>query len=217
VALQAVSFQIPRGASVGIIGRNASGKSTLLACLSRVYRPTSGECHVHGRLATLLELGGGFHPELTGIENIYLMGVILGMRGREVRQRLDEIVAYAELERFIDAQVKTYSSGMIMRLGFALAVHSNPEVLIIDEVLAVGDEAFQAKCLRTVKEFQDSGCTILFVSHDMHAVESVCQRAIWLDRGVVRADGPASEVVSAYHRAQQDHPEGIGVPREPSS
>jgi ABC-type polysaccharide/polyol phosphate transport system ATPase subunit len=200
-ALNDVSFSVAAGESVAIVGRNGSGKSTLLSILARIYRPTQGTFHVAGRVATLLELGAGFHPEMTGIENIYLNGAILGMKHREVTAKLASIISFAELEQFADTRVKSYSSGMIMRLGFAVAVHVDPDVLLVDEVLAVGDEAFQHKCYHQIEEFQRQGRTILFVSHDLAVVRRVAHRALWLDRGCLRADGPVEEVLGKYLEA----------------
>lgn len=200
VALKEVSFTIRQGETVGVIGRNGSGKSTLLGIIARVYRPTSGSIQVNGRVAPLLELGAGFHPDLTGLENIYFNGVILGLTRRQVAERLHEIVAFAELEDYIDAPIRTYSSGMLMRLGFAIAAHVDADILLVDEVLAVGDAHFQQKCYRKIREFQEQGRTILFVSHDMEAVRQVAQRALWLDRGVLRADGEVNMVIEAYLR-----------------
>lgn len=198
VALKEVSFTIRQGETVGVIGRNGSGKSTLLGIIARVYRPTSGSIQVNGRVAPLLELGAGFHPDLTGLENIYFNGVILGLTRRQVAERLHEIVAFAELEDYVDAPIRTYSSGMLMRLGFAIAAHVGADILLVDEVLAVGDAYFQQKCYRKIREFQEQGRTILFVSHDMEAVRQVAQRALWLDRGVLRADGEVNMVIEAY-------------------
>ncbi len=198
VALKEVSFTIHQGETVGVIGRNGSGKSTLLGIIARVYRPTSGSITVNGRVAPLLELGAGFHPDLTGLENIYFNGVILGLTRRQVAERLPEIIAFAELEDYIDAPIRTYSSGMLMRLGFAIAAHVDADILLVDEVLAVGDARFQQKCYRKIREFQEQGRTILFVSHDMEAVRQVAQRALWLDKGVLRADGEVNTVIEAY-------------------
>lgn len=198
VALKEVSFTIHQGETVGVIGRNGSGKSTLLGIIARVYRPTSGSITVNGRVAPLLELGAGFHPDLTGLENIYFNGVILGLTRRQVAERLPEIIAFAELEDYIDAPIRTYSSGMLMRLGFAIAAHVDADILLVDEVLAVGDAHFQQKCYRKIREFQEQGRTILFVSHDMEAVRQVAQRALWLDKGVLRADGEVNTVIEAY-------------------
>ncbi|MGQ9524606.1 MAG: ABC transporter ATP-binding protein [Armatimonadota bacterium] len=196
--LQDVNLTVCAGESVAVIGKNGSGKSTLLGILSRVYKPTCGEVRVNGRVSSLLELGAGFHPDLTGIENIYLNGSILGLSRKEITCRLDEIIEFSELGSFIDAPIKTYSLGMQMRLGFSIAVQTNPDVLLVDEVLAVGDEAFQQKCYRTIERFQAEGKTILFVSHDLEAVRRVAPRSVWLDSGKVMMDGPTAEVVDAY-------------------
>lgn len=197
-ALAGVSFTVNDGETVAVIGRNGSGKSTLLGILSRVYRPTSGRVVINGKVSGLLELGAGFHPELTGIENIYLNGSILGMRRREIDKRLPEIIAFAELEQFIDAPLRTYSSGMVMRLGFSIAIQVDPDILLVDEVLAVGDESFQRKCYDKVREFQQSGKTILFVSHDLDAIRKVATRVIWLNSGVIRADDGVERVLDEY-------------------
>ena len=182
-ALKDVSFEVKCGEAVGIIGRNGAGKSTLLKILSRITEPTAGYAEVHGRMASLLEVGTGFHPELTGRENIYLNGAILGMRKSEIRRKFDEIVAFAEVERFIDTPVKHFSSGMYVRLAFAVAAHLDPEILIVDEVLAVGDAAFQRKCLGKMGQFSQGGRTVLFVSHNIMAVENLCGRGIVLEEG----------------------------------
>lgn len=208
-ALKDVSLDIPKGQTLAVIGRNGSGKSTMLGLLGRVYRPTSGEITVNGRVAALLELGAGFHPELTGEQNVLLNGVILGMREREVREHLDEIITFAELQHFRDAPLRSYSAGMTMRLGFAVAVFTDPDILLVDEVLAVGDEAFQAKCLRQISEFQQQGRTIVFVSHDMSSVRRVADRTVWLHEGRVRQDGPTDEVVQEYLTASAHLPPGI--------
>lgn len=197
-ALKDVSFEVKKGEVVGIIGRNGAGKSTLLKILSRITEPTSGEAKVYGRVGALLEVGTGFHPELTGRENIYLNGAILGMSRDEIKRKFDEIVAFAEVEKFIDTPVKHYSSGMGLRLGFAVAAHLEPEILIVDEVLAVGDAAFQKKCLGKMSEVAGEGRTVLFVSHNMVAVQSLCQRSVWLEQGKTVLDGTSAEVVSAY-------------------
>src|SRR6186713_984910 len=182
-ALKDVSFDVKKGEVVGIIGRNGAGKSTLLKILSRIVEPTSGEVDLFGRVGSLLEVGTGFHPELTGRENIFLNGAILGMQRREIRKHFDEIVDFAEVEKFLDMPVKRYSSGMYVRLAFAVAAHLEPEILIVDEVLAVGDAAFQAKCLAKMGEIsRTGGRTVLFVSHNMQAVQNLCQRAVLLER-----------------------------------
>lgn len=187
-ALDDVSFEIMHGDIVGIVGGNGAGKSTLFKILSRVMRPSAGTAELHGRLASLLEVGTGFHPELTGRDNIYMSGIILGMTRAEVSRRFDDIVAFAGVERFLDTPIKWYSSGMQTRLGFAVAAHLEAEILLIDEVLAVGDAEFQKRCLGKMKEVASGGRTVLFISHDMGSVERLCNRAIWLDKGRVRAD-----------------------------
>ena len=197
-ALVNVSFEVPAGEMVGIIGPNGSGKSTILKLLAGIIRPTSGAVQVRGRLAALLELGAGFHPEISGRENIEINGLLLGLSRREIAKRFDEIVRFAEIEEFLDAPVKTFSSGMAVRLGFSIAAHCDPEVLLVDEVLAVGDEAFSHRCLEKFAEFKRSGKTILVVSHDLSLVSERCRRAIWLDRGRLAADGPAAETVALY-------------------
>ncbi len=197
-ALRGVSFEVREGEVVGIIGRNGAGKSTLLKILSRITYPTAGDVRVRGRVASLLEVGVGFHNELTGRENVYLNGSILGMRKREVDSRFDQIVEFAGVNQLLDTQVKHYSSGMRLRLGFAVAAHLDPDVLIVDEVLAVGDAGFQKKCLDAMDGLQSGGRTVLFVSHNMAAVENLCSRGVWIDDGQVRMDGPAKEVIAAY-------------------
>ena len=197
-ALKGISFSVKSGETLAIIGKNGSGKSTLLGVMSRVYRPTSGIVTMNGRVSSLLELGAGFHPELTGIENIYLNGSILGMRRKEIDKRRDAIISFSELEGFIDAPIRTYSSGMIMRLGFSIAIQVDPDILLVDEVLAVGDESFQKKCYAKVRELQSQGKTIIFVSHDLKAVREVASRAIWLDSGEIRADDGVEAVLDAY-------------------
>ncbi len=197
-ALKDVSFEVRPGEIVGIIGCNGAGKSTLLKILSRITEPTSGEIRLYGRVASLLEVGTGFHSELTGRENIYMNGTILGMRKTEIDRKLDEIEAFSEVEKFLDTPVKRYSSGMYLRLAFAVAAHLEPEILLVDEVLAVGDAAFQKKCLGKMGEVSHEGRTILFVSHNLSAIQSLCSRSIWVDGGTIRMDGPSSSVVSAY-------------------
>lgn len=200
-ALQDVSFEVKRGEIVGIIGRNGAGKSTLLKILSRITEPTKGRVVLRGRVASLLEVGTGFHPELTGRENIYLNGAILGMTRREIRKKFDEIVAFAEVEKFLDTPVKHYSSGMYVRLAFAVAAHLEPDILIVDEVLAVGDAVFQKKCLGKMSDFTGKeGRTILFVSHSMPAVRALCSRALILKNSRVLFNGTASEAISQYER-----------------
>lgn len=196
--LEGVSFEIAPGETVGIIGPNGAGKSTVLKLISRIIEPTSGRVEVRGRVGALLELGAGFHPDLTGRENIYLNGSILGLSRAEIRKKLDEIIAFSELERFIDVPVKRYSSGMYMRLGFSVAAHSNPEILLVDEVLAVGDYSFQAKCMQEISEMQRTGVTILLVSHDLNAAQELCNRVIWLHDGRIVLEGASQEVVERY-------------------
>src|SRR4030095_11465397 len=194
LALDDVNFEIRAGEVVGIIGRNGAGKSTLLKILSRITEPTRGFAEIHGRVGSLLEVGTGFHPELTGRENIYLNGAILGMRRVEIERKFDEIVAFSEVEQFIDTPVKRYSSGMYLRLAFAVAAHMDTEILLVDEVLAVGDASFQKKCLGKMGEVAAAGRTVLFVSHNMGAVAGLCKRAIWIDEGTIMADGGVEEV-----------------------
>jgi lipopolysaccharide transport system ATP-binding protein len=205
-ALKDVSFEIPRGARVGILGRNGAGKSTLLKLLSRITEPTSGRIRINGRVASLLEVGTGFHPELTGRENVFLNGAILGMSRREIQGKFDEIVAFAEVERFLDTPVKRYSSGMYVRLAFAVAAHLEPEILIVDEVLAVGDAQFQRKCLGKMEDVARGGRTVLFVSHNMAAINQLCQSAVMLDRGTVSFVGGAQAAISKYLKTSDDLP-----------
>jgi lipopolysaccharide transport system ATP-binding protein len=197
-ALKDVSFNVNQGDVIGIIGRNGAGKSTLLKILSRITSPTEGEVKVRGRMASLLEVGTGFHPELTGRENIFLNGAILGMRKAEISRRFDEIVAFAEVEKFLDTQVKYYSSGMYVRLAFAVAAHLNPEILVVDEVLAVGDLSFQKKCLGKMGEVSRGGRTVLFVSHNMAAVENLCTRGVVLQAGQLKFEGTSKEAIQFY-------------------
>ncbi|HXQ71290.1 MAG TPA: ABC transporter ATP-binding protein [Pyrinomonadaceae bacterium] len=197
-ALKDVSFDVPDGKAVGIIGRNGAGKSTLLKILSRITKPTRGSVRVRGRVGSLLEVGTGFHPELTGRENIFLNGAIIGMRKAEIVRKFDEIVAFAEVEKFLDTPVKRYSSGMYVRLAFAVAAHLETEILVIDEVLAVGDVAFQRKCLGKMGDLSHSGRTVLFVSHNMQAVRSLCSEAIWLEGGQIKATGSSPNVIEKY-------------------
>jgi len=197
-ALKDVSFEVKRGEIVGVIGRNGAGKSTLLKVLSRITEPTTGHAEIHGRVGSLLEVGTGFHPELTGRDNVYLNGAILGMKRAEIVRQFDEIVAFAEVEKFIDTPVKHYSSGMYLRLAFAVAAHLEPEVLVVDEVLAVGDAEFQKKCLGKMQEVSEGGRTVLFVSHSMTAIVQLCDRCLLLKAGAVSLDGVASRVASAY-------------------
>jgi lipopolysaccharide transport system ATP-binding protein len=197
-ALKDVSFEVKQGEVVGIIGRNGAGKSTLLKVLSKITEPTEGRVELRGRVGSLLEVGTGFHPELTGHENVYLYGAILGMDRWEVSRKFDEIVAFAELEKFIDTPVKRYSSGMYMRLAFAVAAHLEPEILLVDEVLAVGDAAFQKKCLGKVGDVSKAGRTVLFVSHNMGAITRLCERSFWLDEGEIVLEGLSGEVINSY-------------------
>jgi lipopolysaccharide transport system ATP-binding protein len=197
-ALKNVSFEVQRGEVLGIIGRNGAGKSTLLKILSRITEPTEGRVEIHGRVGSLLEVGTGFHPELTGRENIYLNGAILGMRKTEIDNKFDEIVAFAEIEKFLDTPVKRYSSGMYVRLAFAVAAHLEPEILVVDEVLAVGDAAFQKKCLGRMDYVAKEGRTVLFVSHNMSAVQRLCSKGVMLDRGQLVAHGSSADIVARY-------------------
>jgi ABC-type polysaccharide/polyol phosphate transport system ATPase subunit len=197
-ALRGVSFSVPKGCTYGIIGRNGSGKSTLLKCVAGITRPNEGTIRVDGRISALIELGAGFHPEISGRENVFINGIMLGLSKREIQRRFDEIVEFAELRDFIDAPVKTYSSGMYMRLGFAVAIHVDPDVLLIDEVLAVGDQAFTAKCIDKFAEFRRRNKTILLVTHSLDLVERFCDRALWLDKGKTLAEGEPKRVVASY-------------------
>jgi ABC-type polysaccharide/polyol phosphate transport system ATPase subunit len=197
-ALRGVSFSVPKGCTYGVIGRNGSGKSTLLKCVAGITKPTEGTITVDGRISALIELGAGFHPEISGRENIFINGIMLGLTKREVQRRFDEIVDFAEMQDFLDAPVKTYSSGMYMRLGFAVAIHVDPEVLLVDEVLAVGDQGFTLKCLDKFAEFRRRNKTILLVTHTLDLVEKFCDQALWLDKGKTRAEGDPKRVVAAY-------------------
>jgi ABC-type polysaccharide/polyol phosphate transport system ATPase subunit len=209
-ALRDVSVEIPEGASIGLIGHNGSGKTTLLKCIAGILRPTAGTIRLRGRMAALLELGAGFHPELTGRENVYLNASFLGLSRRDTDRVYDDIVGFAELEDFMDNQVKFYSSGMLVRLGFAVAVHVDPEVLLIDEVLAVGDEAFQQRCVDRVREFQRDGRTIVLVTHALDTVVDVCDRAVMLDHGRLHMDGsPADVVRELRHRLLSRDPKFV--------
>jgi ABC-type polysaccharide/polyol phosphate transport system ATPase subunit len=212
-ALRDVSFAIEPGSAVGLVGRNGSGKSTLLRILSGIIQPSSGSVDVGGRVATLLELGAGFHPDFTGRENVFLNGSILGLTRAYIREQLDEIVEFAGLEEFIDLPVRTYSSGMYMRLGFSIASHLAADILLLDEVFAVGDEAFQRKCFGKIFDFKRDGGTIVFVSHDASAVERLCDRAVLLQHGEVAFDGTTHDALTAYHRllADERDPEERGA------
>ena len=204
LALNHVSLAINKGEVVGIIGHNGAGKSTLLKLVSRVLTPTSGRVWVRGKVAPLLELGAGFHPELTGRENIYLNGSILGLTRREIDEKLEGIIEFSELHEFIDAPIRTYSSGMWARLGFAVATDTNPDILILDEIMAVGDEAFQRKSEARIRSFFEKGITVLLVSHNMELVENLCTRVVWLDHGQVRGEGKAGEMVEGYRASQNE-------------
>ena len=197
-ALQGVSFDVASGRTFGIIGRNGSGKSTMLKLIAGIGKPTTGQVKVHGRVSALIELGAGFHPEISGRENVFINGMMLGLSKKAIAARFDEIVAFAELEQFIDAPVKTYSSGMYMRLGFAVAINVDPDVLLVDEVLAVGDQGFTNKCLTKFDEFRRRGRTIVIVTHSLDMVTRFCEEALWLDGGRIRAQGPPHQVIDAY-------------------
>jgi lipopolysaccharide transport system ATP-binding protein len=216
-ALKEIDFAVEPGEVIGVIGRNGAGKSTLLKILSRITEPTSGRVALCGRVASLLEVGTGFHPELTGRENIYLNGAILGMTRREIQRKFDEIVAFAEVERFIETPVKRYSSGMYLRLAFAVASHLEPEILVVDEVLAVGDQGFQKRCMGRMKSVSTAGRTVIFVSHNMAAVSALCTRVVCLKNGQISGSGPVAEVVAAYYAAdsslQPSHCRLTAVPR----
>src|SRR5258708_5681531 len=197
-ALRDVSLQVKEGEVLGLIGRNGAGKTTLLKILSRIARPTTGWAEIHGRVGSLLEVGTGFHAELTGRENTFLSGAILGMSKREIARKFDEIVAFAELEKFIDTPVKHYSSGMYVRLAFAVAAHLEPEILLVDEVLAVGDINFQKKCLGKMSDVARAGRTVVLVSHQLNQIRRLCHRVVWVDAGSIRMNGDTHEVVAAY-------------------
>lgn len=200
-AVSGVSFTVRPGECVGVVGKNGAGKSTLLGLLARIYKPTSGSIELNGRVAPLLELGAGFHPDLTGIENVFFNGVILGLTSKEVAERLQAIVEFSEIGDYVDAPVRTYSSGMLLRLGFSVAVHVDASILLVDEALAVGDIEFQRKCLRRITEFQQRGGAILFVSHDMAAVRRAASRVIWMRAGAIEMDGDTEEVLRAYEES----------------
>jgi ABC-2 type transport system ATP-binding protein/lipopolysaccharide transport system ATP-binding protein len=201
-ALNNVSLQVNEGEILGIIGRNGAGKSTLLKVISRVIYPTEGRVRIRGRVSPLLELAAGFHPELTGLENIFLNGTLLGRTRREIESKLADIIEFAELDSFIDSPLRTYSSGMVARLGFSVSTTWQPEILLLDEILSVGDEAFRNKCKARMAKYRDAGTTILMVAHDSGIVEALCARAAWLDHGEIKAIGPAKEVIGMYRRSQ---------------
>ena len=211
-ALRNLSIDVARGTSLGVIGRNGAGKSTLFKLLAGITAPTTGRIVLHGRLAALIEVGSGFHPELTGRENVFLSGAILGMKRREIAAKLHRIVEFAGVERFIDTPVKWYSSGMYVRLGFAIAAHLEPDILLVDEVLAVGDAEFQARCLQRIKELKAQGTTNLFISHDLTAIERLCDSAALLEQGEIAATGAPADVVATYHRRLIAHANAPGEP-----
>jgi lipopolysaccharide transport system ATP-binding protein len=209
-AIKNVSFEVQHGEVVGLIGRNGAGKSTLLKILSRVTKPTEGRAQLRGRIGSLLEVGTGFHPELTGRENVFLNGAILGMRKSEIRRKFDQIVAFAEVEKFIDTPIRHYSSGMMVRLAFAVAAHLEAEILLVDEVLAVGDMDFQKKCLGKIKDVSSAGRTVIFVSHNLSAIAALCSRGLLIDHGVLVKDAETSQVISEYHAHCLGRPEADG-------
>lgn len=207
--LNGVSFDILKGECVSVVGRNGAGKSTLLALLARVYKPTSGSIAIRGRIAPLLELGAGFHPDLSGRENVFFNGIILGLTRKQIAERLDSIIDFSEIREHIDAPVRTYSSGMMARLGFAVAVHVDADILLVDEVLSVGDLEFEEKCFNKIQEFRESGGTIFFVSHDLNAVRRISDRCMWIRNGSIAMSGSAAEVTEAYERAALAHQLGL--------
>jgi homopolymeric O-antigen transport system ATP-binding protein len=213
-ALKDVTFSVNAGESLALIGNNGAGKSTLLKILSRIVRPTTGEAVLQGRTGSLLEVGTGFHRELSGRENIFLNGAVLGMKRSEIKERFDEIVAFSEIERFLETPIKFYSSGMYMRLAFAVAAHLEPEILMVDEVLAVGDLAFQRKCLRKMRDISKHGRTVVFVSHNMQAVTRLCERAIWIENGRLKEDGASKDVVSNYLNSRAETSSSRSWPSE---
>ncbi len=210
-ALKDVSLEIPAATSYGLIGENGSGKSTLLKCMAKILVPDEGSVAVNGSISALLELGAGFHPELSGRENVFLNGAILGISSKELTRKFDEIVAFSGIERFIDTPVKNYSSGMYVRLGFSIAINVSPDVLLVDEVLAVGDAEFQMRCADKFAELKSSGCTIVVVSHSMEMVESLCDSAAWLEHGSLKMTGPAGQVIRGYLDHVTQH-RGVAVP-----
>jgi len=215
-AIRDLSFEVHRGEAFGIIGRNGSGKSTLLKLVSGILKPTGGKLSVNGRIAALIELGAGFHPEITGRENVYINGIMLGLSRREVDQRYDRIVEFSGIGEFLDQPVKTYSSGMYVRLGFAVAVHVDPDILLIDEVLSVGDEEFSARCVAKIQEMKYRGVTLLFVTHQLDQVRTLCDRALWLDRGRIEAIGDPMRIVDAYLQEVSGTPSSLEAQAEPS-
>lgn len=202
--LRGVSFSVKRGEAIGLVGQNGCGKSTTLKLLTRIIYPTSGSIEMRGRVSSLIELGAGFHPDLTGRENIYINASIFGLSRREIDRRLADIIAFSELEDYIDNPIRTYSSGMYLRLAFSVAINVNADILLIDEILAVGDMNFQKKCYDRLKEIRAQGTTIVIVSHSLSQIEEICERSIWLQDGVIRADGPAREVHRAYTRYMEE-------------
>lgn len=205
-ALHDISFSIKKGESLGIIGRNGAGKSTLLGLMAGVLHPTSGRVSVQGRVSPLLELGGGFHSDLSGRENILMNGVLLGLSRREVRQKIDQMISFSGLEQFIDQPLRTYSSGMVARLGFSVVAHLDPDILLIDEILAVGDVDFQRKCLEKMKSFKQSGVTLILVSHNLDDIKSLCERSLWIENHRVQGMGSSSEIVNEYSRQFNQFP-----------
>ncbi|MBK0092094.1 ABC transporter ATP-binding protein [Erwinia sp. S59] len=203
LAIEDISFKVEKGESVALIGRNGAGKSTSLSLVAGVIKPTSGSVEVHGRVASMLELGGGFHPELTGRENIRLNATLLGLRRKELNKRIDKIIEFSELGDFIDEPIRVYSSGMLAKLGFSVITQVDPDILIIDEVLAVGDISFQRKCINTINEFKSKGVTILFVSHSMNDIEQVCNKVIWIENHKVRKIGDSKAVIADYKEFMQ--------------
>ena len=206
-ALQNINIKIGQGQTVGLIGENGSGKSTLLKLMTKIIYPTTGEIRTHGRVSSLLELGAGFHPDFTGRENIYINASIFGLSKKEITNRLDSIIAFSELEEFIDSPIRTYSSGMYMRLAFSVAVHVEPKILLIDEILAVGDVNFQKKCFDKIREFKKKGVTIVIVSHDLKSIEDICDKVIWLDHGKMVTYGECHAVVEQYLKHMGDKQE----------
>ncbi len=202
-ALKDVNFQIKKGEFLGIIGPNGAGKSTILKVISKITRPTQGSVSMNGRVGALIEIGAGFHPDLTGRENIYLNGSILGLRKREIDEKFDNIVKFSELEQFIDTPVKRYSSGMYVRLGFSVAAHLDPDILLIDEVLAVGDMSFQEKCLNRIRQLKKNNTTVVFISHNLDSVQKVCTRAIYLNKGQIISEGETERTIEDYKRGEK--------------